>query len=651
MQLSATTDMDLKFLWIDKYKNIEKVGFNFSNSKRQHFSYTENKLIISDDQLSEPGPFFSENISSVNAIIGRNGSGKTNLSEFIHFHLCNFYEGAFSNWGLDPVTIIVVGNIISHHKSLAISNVAELELNGFRIFEYKKTPFDNQIESQNPVELGLDEATYIYYSNIFDYRSHPNQQNLIDISTNHLLLSATHYRRGFHMRYYDKEEPNTILKDRTYAFEETESTKIVEFVLETNYAYPFIKGELASINLDFSRLNTFLDYEEMNPVYSRDAIYQELKKIEFELLQNVERIPDKNNPDLSSNIPAAAVRTGFIQLYLTNLLKSVTYYINFTENTRFFTTDFVHQFIFDEKMFLAENELQQKVVDVKRKLLILADISRWNDRTIDLFDDSRGLKLLGYEKNYIAISWLHVNIDSQENFNAFRDLILTTNSVSLSTQFSNYYFGGTLSSGEKSMITLLSRLHKAGKDIRRRTTPVRHVKLFIDEGEVTMHPEWQREFFDKLVTFLNTEFFNVRMQLLMTSHSPFLLSDIPRNNIIFLDRDDLGKCRISTFSKEQTFGANIHTLYRDSFFMREGLIGEFALGKIKLLISALTSPGEEIISREKAKHLILIIGDDLIRERLADLFNKKYRIEENLNQRIERLRQELRDAENQRESI
>ena len=46
-----------------------------------------------------------------------------------------------------------------------------------------------------------------------------------------------------------------------------------------------------------------------------------------------------------------------------------------------------------------------------------------------------------------------------------------------------------------------------------------------------------------------------------------------------------GKCIVvDGLKKDKTFGANIHTLLSDSFFLEDGLIGEFAKGKINEII-------------------------------------------------------------------
>jgi len=103
--------------------------------------------------------------------------------------------------------------------------------------------------------------------------------------------------------------------------------------------------------------------------------------------------------------------------------------------------------------------------------------------------------------------------------------------------------------------------------------------LLIDECELYLHPNWQKKFLFYLI-----QFFKKKIQIILTTHSPFLLSDIPKQNIIFLDKDENGNCKVlkhdKVMNKKQTFGANIHTLLSDSFFMEDGLMGEFAKSKI-----------------------------------------------------------------------
>ena len=63
----------------------------------------------------------------------------------------------------------------------------------------------------------------------------------------------------------------------------------------------------------------------------------------------------------------------------------------------------------------------------------------------------------------------------------------------------------------------------------------------------------------------------------MVTHSPFVLSDIPNDQILFLQKNG----QPDTSNMMSTFGANIHTMLRNSFFLKEGTIGKFAHETIK----------------------------------------------------------------------
>jgi len=123
--------------------------------------------------------------------------------------------------------------------------------------------------------------------------------------------------------------------------------------------------------------------------------------------------------------------------------------------------------------------------------------------------------------------------------------------------------------------------------------------LFLDEPGLSLHPQWQKNYMKELVTLCNK--LELSFHIILTTHSPFLLSDIPKQNIIFLDTDENGNCKVvdGLKDKKETFGANIHTLLSDSFFMEDGLMGEFAKGKINEIIEF-----HNIVSEDRHKECL-----------------------------------------------
>jgi len=82
--------MELVYLWVEDYKNIQKQGFNFSPKFDCKYDPDTNELTIdeNDDHIEN---FFGDNIN-VTAIVGKNGSGKSSVLEFILDRLASRHD-------------------------------------------------------------------------------------------------------------------------------------------------------------------------------------------------------------------------------------------------------------------------------------------------------------------------------------------------------------------------------------------------------------------------------------------------------------------------------------------------------------------------------------------------------------------------------
>ena len=141
----------------------------------------------------------------------------------------------------------------------------------------------------------------------------------------------------------------------------------------------------------------------------------------------------------------------------------------------------------------------------------------------------------------------------------------------------------------------------------------------LDEPETYMHPELCRTFLKRLDTLLQERSATNDIQVLISTHSPMLLSDVLPNQVTRLDYDSKGYCIIKNRNEKSYFGANIHTVLADGFFL-DYTIGEYARGYLQQQFALLKSIAEknDINSDDRAfaeelKTVIPYIGDELMK--------------------------------------
>jgi len=190
-----------------------------------------------------------------------------------------------------------------------------------------------------------------------------------------------------------------------------------------------------------------------------------------------------------------------------------------------------------------------------------------------------------------------------------------------------------LSDGEQQILLIFSKIYYPLRTISKSND--KNIILLIDEPDTFLHPNWQKSFLSYFHQFINNLKFlkQKKIQLIFTTHSPFLLSDILKQNIIFLEKEENGNCKVLThdevLDKKQTFGANIHTLLSDSFFMEDGLMGEFAKNKINKIMRFLNGDSKFIdFPIEQIIQTIESIGEDLLRMKLLDMYYEKFEDDE-----------------------
>lgn len=175
----------------------------------------------------------------------------------------------------------------------------------------------------------------------------------------------------------------------------------------------------------------------------------------------------------------------------------------------------------------------------------------------------------------------------------------------------------SLSSGEKQLLHSIGAIIYHVQNIDS-TQVYQSINMVLEEIELYFHPEYQRLFISRLLEQLyGINLTHIRnINITFVTHSPFVLSDIPKCNVLFL-RDGEPDYEM----QENTFGANIHSLLKNGFFLPNLLVGEFAHMKINELFRQLNSgdyeKSEENI--EKIRQEISVIGEPYLREQLFRL--------------------------------
>ncbi|SFH05051.1 AAA family ATPase [Pedobacter insulae] len=191
----------------------------------------------------------------------------------------------------------------------------------------------------------------------------------------------------------------------------------------------------------------------------------------------------------------------------------------------------------------------------------------------------------------------------------------------------------SLSSGERQFIYTIGTIVYHIKNLlsiqQSNRIRYRNVNLILDEVEICFHPEYQRQFIAQLLDLMDRLNLtrSCSFNILIVTHSPFILSDIPKNNILYL-KD--GK-QYPDEGLINPFAANINDILYQSFFLEGGFMGEHAKNQIVSAVSAL----ERIIKKQKVSvkslwnkqsllELIEMTGEPLLRENLFGLYTQAF---------------------------
>lgn len=617
--------MEILFLWIKKFRHFNETSINLSSEFFIDIEYLENgskmSLVIKRNPSFIENFFEKNNVENVSVLIGKNGAGK---SAILHYIINHLPEGLAANFLND---IIIYSFFQNGKKQYHINYPSFLNI---QINDSTKL-FSNQPYSEFPESTDtfrfaskFSDATFIFYSYFIELSpSIDDYHGLKNISTVSLINDERKFR-----------EQEIFLTDKDSSYKNL-----------TNSIDLLSSGEISrALQLLTSEYRKIIEFEippELTIFVNQSDKYDFIRpSTNFPKVSEILRIlKDRNNED------------NFNERSINNL--SISVFSNFLRTQLVYSSGYIFEYKFSilkkesPKQYVIRffKELKNSFYEFEGKKV---EINRHKEM-FDLF-----IQFINFFEHNIKIGALRVEnevgsevfklqtvVESNETFQQLINIYLKIKGITGFLEFT----WRNLSTGEQSFLSFMSRFyhlkrHQIGNDDLKR-----NIVILIDEGDAGYHPEWQRKFLKSSLDFLSSLFTEHQLQLIYTANTPFLTSDLPKSNVIFIKKDENNvSIEVKENNRAQTFGSNIHTLYSDSFYMDGALVGEFAKFKIDRIIDYLNNK-ENKEPDPRIKKTIDIIGEPLIRNKLNSMWSNKFGFFEELKTLENRI-QEIKRQQN-----
>ena len=168
-----------------------------------------------------------------------------------------------------------------------------------------------------------------------------------------------------------------------------------------------------------------------------------------------------------------------------------------------------------------------------------------------------------------------------------------------------------------------------------------HINLIFDEAELYYHPEYQRQYVKRLLermAMCHINRTNIRsINIIIITHSPFILSDIPEPNILFLHRGN----ELAETEPSHTLGANVYDLLRNGFFL-DYAIGDLVQMKLQEIMDVYYMKKDEEEQRSKFikkkvefKFTIDHLGEEYLRRNFLRMYEELELKEEGVSRKTQ----------------
>ncbi|MFQ9264410.1 MAG: AAA family ATPase [Clostridia bacterium] len=623
----------------DKYINVhdakEKiVGKDFNFSSKYKIKYINKNLKIEENKNYIPN-FYNintNNISNITAVIGKNGSGKTTLLDMIAKILC---VGPFGEYNF-IIAFIKNNEIYVYAKEGLINKKIE--------HDFKLITFENQNIKESICKDMIKNTSVVFFSNIVNLRNKQINSSIMknnffnisieeDINKGYIEPGIELNREYINQKFVDQRfidnranreiknkmternikflsQNNSILKIETislyfkcyqtlgiftssldklrYYREDNSIKRSDNYIKKLNYSvtrkekeiYEEIERELLSLHNNKRKTFLYIAYFILI-----DKFFEEL----YNKINNNEII-DLINNEIEEKVKRSKAIEMIYQVI--GVIKNIEIdKIRKSYQKRNYIEDSISNIVNEFKNFLQEicKKYQQTLRNLNfiiRNTKIVVDIFRLYGK-----GEMQSRKVLHQIMPIIFVP--------NEEIKELYEIVNTDNNF---IEMFNLEFKG-LSSGQQALLNMYSSFY----DVLDKIEDKKNVLVLMDEPELYFHPEWQRKYIYFIVEFFNTYYKDKNVQIVFTSNSPYVLSDLNNSSVIMMEKEEENK----------TFAGNIMNLLIDNYFM-EDTIGKFAEEKIKGIVNRVKN--KEVNSDDFK--IIDQIGEDVIRKNIEEMIKR-----------------------------
>lgn len=550
------------------YTYIEKMDTGIKNSEiifsdKHKFKLKDRNLFYIEDKNRR---FFGEKISNLSLIVGKNGIGKSSLLDLISFSNKNINlrrgrNSYFNIFHLRDNIFFIEGSPSLINK---ISNMSSNTGIFMTIGNNKFVTPDSQISIELQISL-IRSSPIVDWFNRDSYRTFNSHSSPIIRNVKHVESAENVFRFIVEAKNSNVTKPKIFLKVNQKQLYSSNSPAILD-ELYGNDRIMDIEDVLPEQLKRRLRLKVGENSISFNSRIVQNYYFRK-HKIHFFIVQVLEKY--------LLNLIEFLEKNGEPRKRIFNIIKE--------SNGEYFNRLREVDLFYLREDYISEQFLKDKIAFLEN---IVNDLRDWGER-IKYFEGKSSrdtpfinrdaLKILisnfknSEEYGYFQGNAYKIEVSSSSlsnkdiNFN-FIELLMVEFSELFSVQFEN------LSDGE---IVYFNTFSSIFMEIRKASKDGRDCVLVLDEPDLNLHPEWCRRFIDDCITLVNN-YSDVNIQFIIATHSPYMISDVPKENVFSLE---VKEKMVEIKRAEKSFAANIIDILSDTFFL-DYSIGEFARKKI-----------------------------------------------------------------------